>query len=249
MVGLAAALALVALVRVAVQSASGQRADERAMLTVTAGREATLTLLSILGRVPMWSVAVVAVAALVIAARQRRSRAALAAFVVIAGANVTTQLVKHALLERPDLGYGVHNSLPSGHVTVVVSAVAALLIVVPSATRPFLVGLGTFATGLTGLSTIVAGWHRPGDVLAAVLVVLCWTAVAVLVRGGRIARARAVLSTAISGAICAMLGTVLIGVRPVAGMDGFLDAGAVLGIVALLCALGVWAIAWICPDS
>lgn len=247
-VGVASVLLLVAVLQVALWTSPGQRADERAMRTVTAGRETTLTLLSILGRVPMWSVVLLAVIALVLALRGRRARDVIAAIVVIAGANITTQVLKHGVLERPDFALGVHNSLPSGHVTVVVSAVAALLLVVPPGARALVAGLGTFATGLTGLSTIVAGWHRPGDVVAALLVALIWCAAGVLVHGGRRSRAKAVLPTALGGAVAALVGIVLIGVRPVQGVDGFVDAGLVLGLVALLSALAIWAMAWICPD-
>lgn len=248
-VGLGAVTLFVGLLRYALWSSDGQSADERAMLTVTAGREAELTLLSILGRVPMWSLVVLAIVAVVLAVRRHDLRAAVGAGVVIAGANLTTQVTKHALLERSDFGFGVHNSLPSGHVTVVASAVAALLIVVPPGARAFVAGLGTFAIGLVGLSTIVAGWHRPGDVAAALLVTMAWCAVGVLIHGGRRASARAVLPTALSGAVAALLGVVLIGVRPVSGMDGFVDASLVLGAVALASALAVWAMAWICPRS
>lgn len=248
MVAAGSVLAFAALLQTALWSSFGQRADERAMRTVTAGRETTLTLLSILGRVPMWAVVVVAVVAVVLAIRGRRARAVIAAVVVLAGANLTTQVLKHSVLERPDFDLGVHNSLPSGHVTVVVSAVAALLLVVPPGARPFVAGLGTFATGMTGLSTIVAGWHRPADVVAALLVALGWCAVGVVIHGGRRSRSRAVLPTAISGAVAALLGIVLIGVRPLQGMDGFVDAGLVLGLVALLSALAIWTMAWICPD-
>lgn len=247
--GAAAVTAFVLLVRVALFSERGQAADEQAMLTVAAGREAELTLLSILGRVPIWSAATLAVVCLLLAARRHHWRAVFAAGVVIVGSNVTTQVVKHGLLERPDLGYGVHNSLPSGHVTVVVSVVAALLIVVPSGARAPVAGLGTFASGLTGLSTIVAGWHRPADVVAALLVVLTWCAIAVVIHGGRRARSRAVLPTALAGAVCSLLGIVLIGVRPVEGMDGFFDASLVLGAVALVSAVVVSAVAWISPDA
>jgi len=241
--------ALVALVRVALWTASGQAADQDAMVTVMAGREARLTVLSILGRVSIWSVAGIAVACLVLAVVRRHVRAAVGAVVVIAGANLTTQVLKHGVLERPDLGLGVHNSLPSGHVTVVASAVAALLIVVPAAARPAVAGLGTFATGLTGLSTIVAGWHRPADVVAALLVVLGWCAAGVVIAGGVRARAHAVLPIALSGAVAALLGIVLIGVRPVTGMDGFVRAATVLGAVALASAVAIWLMAWMCPDE
>lgn len=247
-IGAAAVTAFLVLVRVALTSERGQAADEHAMLTVAAGREAELTLLSILGRVPIWSAATLAVVCLVLAARRHHWRAVIGAAVVIVGANVTTQVLK-PVLDRPDLGYGIHNSLPSGHVTVAASVVAALMLVVPAGARAAVAGLGTFAVGLTGLSTIVAGWHRPADVVAALVVALGWCAVAVVVQGGRRARARAVLPTALSGAVAALLAIVLIGVRPVEGMDGFVDASLVLGAVALVTAVAVSAMAWIAPDA
>ncbi len=247
-VGALAFSAFVALVEVALWSASGQAADDRAMATVVAGREAHLTLLSILGRVSVWAVAVVAVGCVALAAARRHVRAAIAAVLVIAGANLTTQILKHGLLERPDLGFGVHNSLPSGHVTVVASTVAALLIVVPPVVRATVAGLGTFATGLTGLSTIVAGWHRPADVVAALLVCLGWCAIGVIVHGGTRGRSPAVFLTALSGAAAALLGIVLIGVRPLDGLEGFVEASLVLGAVALASAVVIWLMAWISPD-
>lgn len=248
-IGAAAVTGLVVLLRVALWSSRGQAADESAMQTVVAGREAELTLLSILGRVPLWSAVALAVVCLFLAARRRHWRAVAAAGIVIAGSNITTQVLKHDLLDRPDFGYGVHNSLPSGHVTVTASIVAALLIVVPPGARATVAGLGTFATGLTGLSTIVAGWHRPGDVVAALLVTLAWCAVGVLVHGGRIARPRAVFATAASGVVAALLGIVLIGVRPVAGVAGFVEASLVLGAVAAASALVIALMGWLGTDS
>ncbi|MTB89435.1 phosphatase PAP2 family protein [Aeromicrobium senzhongii] len=248
-VGAGAAALFFAVVSVALWSTTGQAADEDAMLAVTAGREARLTVLSILGRVSIGTVAVLAVGCLLLAALRRHGRAALAALTVIVGANVTTQVLKHGVLDRADLGYGVHNSLPSGHVTVVAAAVAALLIVVPPAARASVAGLGTFATGLTGLSTIVAGWHRPADVVAALLVTLGWCAVGVLVHGGRRSRDSAVFLTALSGAVASLIGIVLIGVRPVSGLEGFLQASLVLGAVALASACAIWLMSWICPDA
>lgn len=248
-IGVVAVIAFIALVEVSLRTRTGQSLDDRAMATVVAGREARLTLLSVLGRVSVVAVAVVAAGCVLLAAVRRHWGAALGAVVLIGGSNMTTQALKHGLLDRPDLGYGVHNSLPSGHVTVVAAATAALLIVVPASIRASVAGLGTFAVALTGLSTIVAGWHRPADVVAALLVVLGWSAVGVLVAGGSRARARGTLLTALSGAIAALIGIVLIGVRPVDGLDGFLDAALVLGFVALVTALVVSVIAWLCPSN
>lgn len=247
LVAVAAFAALLVVIEVALGTSWGQSADDRAMASAVAGREARLTLLSILGRVPVVAVAAVAVVGVLLALVRRHLRVALGAGVAIAGANLTTQVLKQVVLDRPDLGLGVHNSLPSGHVTVAASTTAALLMVVGTRIRVFLAGLGAFAVGLTGLSTIVAGWHRPGDVVAALLVSLGWGAVGVVVAGGRRAPSRGALLTALSGAVSALLAIVLIGVRPVSGLDGFFEASAVLGAVAVASAVTVWLMTAICP--
>lgn len=246
-VGVLSTVALFSLVRVALWSATGQETDQSAMLTVMAGRDAKLTLLSILGRVSVGSIAALTLVCVLLAAVRRHGRAAVAALVVIVGANATTQLLKQNVLDRSDLGWGVHNSLPSGHVTVVASAVAALLIVVPGPARATIAGLGTFAAGLTGMSTIVAGWHRPADVVAALLVSLSWCAVAVVIHGGTRDRSGGAFLTALSGAVASLLGIVLIGVRPAAGLEGFVDASLVLGAVASATAVTIWTMAWLGP--
>ncbi|SME91455.1 PAP2 superfamily protein [Cellulosimicrobium cellulans J34] len=109
--------------------------------------------------------------------RRRWGLAVQVAFLVV-GANVTTQLVKHSLLGREELIGGWHweNSLPSGHTTVAGSVAAALLLVVPRGARALVAVLGGAYTAATGVSTLVGQWHRPSDVVAAVLVVLAWAA-------------------------------------------------------------------------
>ncbi|MCB7135271.1 phosphatase PAP2 family protein [Cellulosimicrobium marinum] len=109
--------------------------------------------------------------------RRRWGLAVQVAFLVV-GANVTTQAVKHVLLGRENLigGWTADNSLPSGHTTVAGSVAAAVLLVVPRGWRPLVAVLGGGYTAATGISTLVGQWHRPSDVVAAVLVVLAWGA-------------------------------------------------------------------------
>lgn len=117
-------------------------------------------------------------AAMLVAVLRRRWGLAVQVAVLVVGANVTTQLVKHALLDRPELlpGWTGENALPSGHTTVAASVSAALLLATPRAWRPAVAVLGAAYTSLTGVSTLVGQWHRPSDVVAAVLVVLAWGA-------------------------------------------------------------------------
>jgi len=240
-------LTLVVLVRIALGSRRGQEWDESAMNTVTGGRDARLAVLSVLGYVGIGAIVAVAVGCAVVAVLRGRIVLAVGAVVVIAGSNVTTQLLKHSVLDRADVGLGTLNSLPSGHTTVVASAVGASLLVAPRVWKPLIALAGGFATTLTGASTIVAGWHRPSDVVAALAVCLVWTAgVALLLRGPAVPVAGTVAGVVV-GCIGALLFLVAVGVRPVLGWDGFVQSGLVLGAVTAATAAFVVAAAAVSP--
>ena len=226
------ALTLVALVWVALGSQRGQGWDESAMNTVTGGRDTQLTVLSLLGYVSIGAIVAVVIGCVVVALLRGRLALAAAAVVVVAGSNVTTQVLKHTILQRPDLGLGTLNSLPSGHTTVVASAVGAALLVAPALSRPVIAVAGGFATALTGASTVVAGWHRPSDVIAALAVSLVWTAgVAVFLRG-RASGVGGTVAGAVVGCTAALVFLVAVGVRPVMGWDGFTQSALVLGLLS-----------------
>ena len=110
-----------------------------------------------------------------------------AVFVILGGANVTSQLLQD-LLERPNLigtaSYAYGNSFPSGTVTLAASLGFATILVAPRGLR-VLVAIGaTVLTAAVGLSTITTGWHRLADVVGAILISLAWAGIvtAVLVR-------------------------------------------------------------------
>jgi membrane-associated phospholipid phosphatase len=110
---------------------------------------------------------------------------AIVATLLVAGANVTTQVLKY-LIVRPDLGVdperaAAGNSLPSGHTAVAASVAVALVLVLPRSARVWGAMVGTVYTALAGVATLSAGWHRPSDALASILVVGIWAAVAGLV--------------------------------------------------------------------
>ncbi|MBQ1049763.1 phosphatase PAP2 family protein [Micromonospora sp. C51] len=107
---------------------------------------------------------------------------AVAATLLIAGANVTTQLLKYGLI-RPDYGIDlerayVGNSLPSGHTTVAGSVAVALVLVLPAKVRAVGAVIGAGYAATAGVATLSAGWHRPSDAVAAFLVVGVWAALA-----------------------------------------------------------------------
>lgn len=128
------------------------------------------------------AMAVVAIIALVRLARID----GLLALGILVGSNASTWLLKNVILTRPDLDLdevapATLNSLPSGHATAVFSAVAALVFVTPRSWRDATAAVGAGYAALTGLATMLAGWHRASDSAAAFLVVGAWTTAAVAV--------------------------------------------------------------------
>lgn len=230
---------LIVVTVVALHTGVGQRVDERAMRTVVAGRETELAVLSVLGRVSIGTILAVSVICVMLAILRGRVRLAVAALVVIAGSNVTTQLLKEVVLERSQLDVIAPNSLPSGHTTVVAGAVGAMLLVSPRALRLLVVVAGAFAVMLTGASTIVAGWHRPADIVAALAVCLAWTAAGAIMAGGSHRPTSGVGLWSLAGAAVALVLLVAIGVRPSYGWSGFGEAAVVLGLTAAVTALAI----------
>ena len=110
--------------------------------------------------------------------------------VAIVGANLTTQVLKEVVLDRPNLvgsgAYAFGNSFPSGHVTLAASLALAALLVAPRRLRSLVALGGAAYVSVVGISTLTAGWHRLADALGAILVALAWTGVvAAVVAGAR----------------------------------------------------------------
>jgi membrane-associated phospholipid phosphatase len=112
--------------------------------------------------------------------RLGRRREVLAALILVAGANLTTQLLKTALehVRNRALAHGFElpwpDSFPSGHTTAAASIAVALLIVVPAAHRLLAATVGTGLVAVVGFSVVILGWHYPSDVLGGLLVVGGW---------------------------------------------------------------------------
>lgn len=118
----------------------------------------------------------VMVLALIIALVRWRFFLGLRATLMVIGANLSTQLLKHVVLYRPDfhIDFTASNSLPSGHTTVAISAVLAVLMVSPRMWRDALSYVGALVAALMALSVMVNSWHRVSDVLAALLITWIW---------------------------------------------------------------------------
>lgn len=245
----ASTAALLATIHIALGTRRGQSWDQSALTSVYAGPEAKHHLLSLLGYVSIGTAAAALLICAVFAMVQGRIHLAIAAAVIIAGANVSTQVLKHSVLDRPDLGFTTLNSLPSGHTTVVTSVVLATLLVAPASLRTVFTLAGSFAVTLTGASTVVAGWHRPGDIIAALAVCLVWSSVAaVLVGAGK--SGDSLLESmlgALLGAVAAGIFLIIVGVRPTGGWEGFADAAGVLGVIGAISAIAVGVFARYAP--
>lgn len=153
-------------------------------------------------------VVIVAVAAVVVAIMRRRPQLAVSVAIVMGGANLTTQVLKRMVLERPEYIDSIDNSLPSGHTTVAASAAVALVFVVPAVARPLTAMLGAAYTAAIGVSTMIGGWHRPADVVAAIAVTLMWAGIAVLFGAGEKSGSTGSNGRATAVTVSGLLGTV-----------------------------------------
>jgi membrane-associated phospholipid phosphatase len=195
---------------------------------------------------------------------------AAAVFVLLAGANLTTQGLK-LLLERPDLlagaAYATGNSFPSGHVAIVSSLALASVLVVPRGVRTVVAVIGAALVATVGVSTMIAGWHRLADVEGAIFISLAWAsfvaAILVSARGWMPRRTwgrglggspmRIAGTVGVLAVIAGTVGIVVIGVDPVPLADllatntiaprTFAAALAIAAGTSLIaCAAYVWAL-------
>lgn len=178
-------VATVLVYRIFVGTRTGQQLDNTAFRGAEIGSGTLWEIVEpVLDIVSIPFVVAVLGAAALIAVIRRRWLLAVQVVVLVGGANLTTQVLKYLVWDRPQLTElvgSVYNSLPSGHTTVAASAAAALLLVVPRSVRPTVAVLAAGYTALTGISTMIGGWHRPSDVVASVTVVLAWAGLATAV--------------------------------------------------------------------
>ena len=163
-----------------IYTATGQQVDEQAYTEYAhqfkSYRGPTLTALDSLPTI----VGVIAVLGLIaVLIWKHRFLPSLLGVLVGVAAVTSTYLLKHYLIVKPDLGVqeALSNSAPSGHTTFAAAAGAALFLAAPRFLRPTVALCAALATCLTGASTIINGWHRPADVVTAILVTAIWTVV------------------------------------------------------------------------
>jgi membrane-associated phospholipid phosphatase len=185
----------------AVRVPEGERLDAAAL----AGRRGVPWRAELLGERLLETISVASLAALTlacaaVAVARGRPRAALAAAVLVAGANVTTQVAKHVVFDD-------HGAFPSGHATVAMSLALASLLVAPVGLRGLVAfGGGAYAAGVGG-AVVVTGWHRPSEAVAGFLVAGAWALLVLPVaepRRGRVDGGRLVAVMALAATVAAL---------------------------------------------
>jgi membrane-associated phospholipid phosphatase len=183
----AAALCLLAIVVLGIDA--GRHLDVRLFLRLrrdphSEGGELTDEIAALADLLPML---LLLAGACAIALVRRRPGDALAAVFVVAGANVTTQLLKF-LFAHPRVKVAIGgnpfepSTFPSGHTTAAASLAIAYLFVVPAALRKPVAIAGAAFVFAVGCSVVVIGWHFPSDVIGALLVAAGWGFAALTLR-------------------------------------------------------------------
>jgi membrane-associated phospholipid phosphatase len=209
---LVCAALFVAVYFVFVRSRIGQVIDERAFAGADVWKGGVIDFAqAFLNALPVVSVIIGAILALVIVLVRRNWLVFAVAVGAAVGANVSTQVLKYTILSRPEKGVdaGLANSLPSGHTAVAASAALVVFLLAAPRFRPLAAVIGSIFAIAAGASTLVEQWHRPSDVVAGMLVVAFWGCLAGLVLSGlRVPSAEPAVRTALwplvwIGAVCA----------------------------------------------
>ncbi|MFK3985648.1 phosphatase PAP2 family protein [Micromonospora sp. NPDC050397] len=174
-------MAFVLLWHLAVRTEHGQLLDTVALTGNSIGRDRIDGLVgTVLNAMSVVSLLAATTVIGFIALIRRRILLAIVATLLVAGANVTTQVLKY-LIHRPDFGVdperaAAGNSLPSGHTTIAASVAIALVLVLPPKVRAWGAMIAVGYTALAGVATLSAGWHRPSDAIASLLIAGAWAA-------------------------------------------------------------------------
>ncbi|WIB60626.1 phosphatase PAP2 family protein [Curtobacterium sp. MCLR17_007] len=157
---------------VAVLTPVGQRVEDSALGGVREtdlfGSDTALNVIS----VPVILLLVIVIAAVALA--RRRLAVGLAAGVVVLASAGTSTLVKRIAV-RPEIAQSTTpNSFPSGHATIALASLFAVLMVTPRRFRPLVLLVGAAYAVFVANQTVVYGWHRVSDIVGACAVALFW---------------------------------------------------------------------------
>jgi membrane-associated phospholipid phosphatase len=213
-----ASVAAVAIVYVvAVQTAWGQRVDATALRgrTILEPRvvHAAARLMS---TIDVASLALVGGAIVLVSLVRARPRVALGSAVVIVGSIVTTELLKHVVLPRPDLGVvdslRMHATYPSGHTTVAMALGVAATLASPARWRSRVAAVAIVYSSAIGVAVVATANHRPSDPIGAAFVVTAWaSAITSVLVGPTEPRPRQGLARTAPWVLCAGAALIVIG--------------------------------------
>lgn len=178
---LGGAVVLLVTIWLALRTGVGARADQEVIKSFRVDRFNPGRISALLREIQVSTIFVLTLIAVAVIALQRHWRAAVALPILVVGANQSTQLLKLDFLTSVPTDPSVPVTLPSGHATAAVSLAAVAIIASPRVVRPIVCLLTGTIAGAAGLGTMAERWHRPADVIAAVGVVLIWSAIAVLI--------------------------------------------------------------------
>jgi membrane-associated phospholipid phosphatase len=170
-----AAAGVAAIYRVFIRTITGQAVDTGALNGADVNHAKVVEVLSrTLNGTTGVSLVLVCLAAAAVGVIRRRLDLAVAAGVLVLGANLSTQLLK-THVHRPNLdGFPAPNSFPSGHTTAAASVAFALILALPHAIRGMVALIGAGYVTVIAVATVWAEWHRPSDTVAGLLVALAW---------------------------------------------------------------------------
>ena len=127
-----------------------------------------------------------AAAVVLVAVFRRRGRVAIAAAVIMLGANITTQILKPLLGQTHPVALHVARapqiltgSWPSGHATAAMSLALCAVLVAGARWRPLVAAAGAVFAVAVSFSFLILVWHYPSDVLGGYLVAATWTLIGV----------------------------------------------------------------------
>jgi membrane-associated phospholipid phosphatase len=186
-----------------------------------------------------------------------RPRHALVVIGVLAGANVTTQVLKRLLAgprpHAPPVGFDPSETAwPSGHTTAALALALCLVLVAPARLRPLAAAVGGVFVVAVVYSLMLLGYHYPSDVLGGFFVAVVWVALGVAALRATGDRARAVAlglpavltPAALAALVLAALAALAVLLRPegayayVQRHTTFAAAAVVIGAAALALAAG-----------
>ncbi|UYN84814.1 MAG: phosphatase PAP2 family protein [Microcella sp.] len=246
LIALLAGASVVALWWAFITTSTGQRIEGVALDSSLIGRRTLAApTLAVLELLSLPFLAIVTLCGVAVTAARRHWMLAVAIPLFVFAANATTQVLKNVVITRPDFGlahdYG--NSFPSGHTTVAATAAVVAILAVPSAWRWLAAVLGWGFAAITGIATMVNGWHRASDVVAALLVALAWAALTLAVIGPQPSSPRGSTATVVTSRLLTRAGVVAAALATVAlviTLWGVEALGSTARVALIIAYAGAW---------